>query len=448
MPRRQRFPLVALWTSVAESSLFNAPAGAKPARSMPRPSAMAVHWRLDPSVVFLNHGSFGACPTVVLEKQREYRDLLEREPIRFFVELCEPLLDQARTVAAQVVGCDASGLVFVPNATAGVNAVARSLRLQPGDELLTNSHEYNACNNALRYVADRSGAKLVTVPVPFPVRNAREIIDAVLSGVTSRTKLVMLSHVTSPTGLVLPLQPLVDELTRCGIDTLIDGAHAPGMIPLHVQQLGATYYTGNFHKWLCTPKGSAFLYVREDKRPDVRPLMISHGANAARMDRSRYFLEFDYVGTFDVTPYLCIPEAARFLASLLPGGLAGLMEHNRRQAIEARKILCKMLGTEPPCPESMIGGLAAVCLPDPPGGSIRPSAKGYHDRLWDELIDHAQIQVPIMPFPPPNPGQAACKRVVRVAMQAYNTLEQVEYLGESLQRLMELERRGGASAMG
>lgn len=427
--------------SAADPTLFSphAQAGA-PARPRPRPSPMAVHWRLDPASVFLNHGSFGACPAVVLERQREFRDLLEREPIRFFVERCEPLLDESRRCVAQLVNADAAGIVFVPNATAGVNTVVRSLRFQPGDELLTNSHEYNACNNALRYGAERWGARVVSVPLPFPLRHAREVVDAVLAGVTSRTKLVMLSHVTSPTGLVLPIGPLVEELARCGIDTLIDGAHAPGMIPIDLTALGATYYTGNFHKWLCTPKGSAFLHVREDRRAEIRPLIISHGANSPRTDRSRFLLEHDYVGTFEVTPHLCIPEAVRFLSSLLPGGLTGLMEHNRRHALEARKILCRAFGAEPAAPESMIASLASVHLPDPPSGGVRPSPKGYHDRLNDELLDRHGVQIPIFPFPPPAPGQPATKRLIRVAMQAYNSLEQVEYAAECVREELARER--------
>ncbi|MBY0313511.1 MAG: aminotransferase class V-fold PLP-dependent enzyme [Phycisphaerales bacterium] len=414
-------------------------------RTRPAPSPLAVHWRLDPGVVFLNHGSFGACPTVVIEKQREIVALMEREPVRFFVELLEPMLDDARRCAAEIVGADAEGIAFVSNATSGVNTVLRSLTFKPGDELLTNTHEYNACNNALRHVAERFGARVVSASPPFPVRSAQEVVAGVLAGVTSRTKLVMLSHVTSPTGMVMPIGPIVEELTRCGIDTLIDGAHAPGMIPLDIRNLGCTYYTGNFHKWMCTPKGSAFLWVREDKREMIRPLTISHGANATRMDRSRYRLEFDYVGTFDASPVLCLTDARRFLSTLFPGGLTGLMEQNRRMALEARRVMCKSLGVDPPCPESMIGTLAAVPLPNPPGGVIRPSKRGYHDRLWDELIERHGIQIPIMPFPPlpegTTPGpQNPQRRLIRISMQAYNAMAQVDYLMECLREELMRER--------
>ena len=417
---------------------------------------MAVHWRLDPSVVFLNHGSFGACPAVLLEKQREYRDLMEREPIRFFVELAEGLLDDSRAAVAKLVNCDAEGVVFVPNATAGVNEVVRSLvgsgAFQPGDELLSNTHEYNACENVLRWAAQNSGAKVVCANVPFPVRSAREVTDAILGAVSSRTKLVMLSHVTSPTGLVLPLQPIVDELNRCGIDSLIDGAHAPGMIPIDLRALGATYYTGNFHKWLCTPKGSAFLWARDDKRELIRPLIISHGANSTRADRPKYRIEHDYTGTFEITPYLCIPAAIEFLSSLVPGGMLGLMEHNRRQTLEARKILCRHMASigqagtvEQPtaiAPENMIASLASVPIPSAPGGAIRPSPRGYHDALQDVLIERHGIQAPIVPWPQAAnvpPGKQGGGRFVRVAMQAYNALEQVEYLGAALREELARE---------
>jgi isopenicillin-N epimerase len=423
-----------------------------PSRPRPKPSAMAVHWRLDPDVVFLNHGSFGACPTVVLEKQRELRDLMEREPIRFFVETAEEMLDQSRAVVARLVQADAEGIAFVPNATAGVNTVVRSLKFQPGDELLTNTHEYNACDNVLRWAAEMSGAKVVSASVPFPVRSAREVTDAILARVSSRTKLVMLSHITSPTGLVLPLQPIVDELNRCGIDSLIDGAHAPGMVPIDLQALGATYYTGNFHKWLCTPKGSGFLWVRDDKRAQIRPLIISHGANSTRADRPRFRVEHDYTGTFEITPYLCIPAAIEFLSSLFPGGLSGLMEHNRRQTLEARKVLCRILasagGIEQPtaiAPESMIGSLASVPIPGAPGGVIRPSPRGYHDALQDAMIERHGLQAPIVPWPQAAtcpPGKQGGGRFVRLAMQAYNSIEQVEYLGVCLRE--ELARESAA----
>jgi isopenicillin-N epimerase len=264
-----------------------------------RPAANPRHWLLDPKIIFLNHGSFGACPKHVLECQAGWRNRMERQPLQFLVRELETHLDRAREVLAQFVGADARDLVFVTNATAGVNAVLRSLKFKPGDELLVTNHEYNASRNVLDFVAKCSGARVVVARLPFPFRSADELIAPILKRVTSRTRLALLDHVTSQTGIVLPVQTLVDELDRRGVDALVDGAHAPGMVPLNLNRLGAAYYTGNCHKWLCAPKGAAFLHVRRDKQKAIRPTAISHGANSARKDRSRFQLEFGWQGTSD-----------------------------------------------------------------------------------------------------------------------------------------------------
>src|SRR5213083_2109022 len=284
------------------------------------PSDLACFWTLDPAVAFLNHGSFGACPRPVLEAQQRLRERLERQPVRFFVRDLEPLLDDARSALAAFLGADPEGLVFVTNATTAVNAVLRSLALAPGDQLLVTDHAYNACRNALDFVAVAARAEVVVVPVPFPLASADAAVEAVLARATPRTRLALLDHVTSPTGLVLPIERLVRELTGRGVDTLVDGAHAPGMLPLDLGALGAAYYTGNCHKWLCAPKGAGFLHVRRDRQDGIVPTTISHGLTYPRTDRSRFQLLFGRTGTSDPTPALCVPTALRFLPSLVPGG--------------------------------------------------------------------------------------------------------------------------------
>lgn len=389
----------------------------------PAPSPYAAHWDLDPDVVFLNHGSFGACPRVVMELQQQLRARMEAQPVKFLYRDLERLLDEARRPLAALVGCDADDLAFVPNATTGVNTVLRSLALQPGDELLVTSHEYNACRNALDYVAQRSGAQVVVADVPFPIDGPETVVARVLERVTRNTRLLLIDHVTSPTGVVNPVEELVAELNARGVDTLVDGAHAPGMLPLDLEALGAAYYTGNCHKWLCTPKGSALLHVRRDRQADVRPLVVSHGANSPRVDRSRFRLEFDFCGTGDYTPFLCVPAAIRFLQRLLPGGLEALQQHNHDLAIAGRALLCDALGVAPPAPERMIGSLASVVLPWSEEPLLEPLGMDpLHAALWEQH----RIEVPIMRWATPK------LRLIRISPNIYNSLEQYEFLADAL----------------
>jgi isopenicillin-N epimerase len=386
----------------------------------------AVHWGLPPDLAFLNHGSFGACPTVVLEEQRRLRDRAERQPVQFFGRDLEGLLDLARGELAAFVGADADDLAWVPNATAGVNTVVRSLRYQPGDELLTTDHVYNACRNVMLW-AEGQGARVVQARVPFPLASPDQVVEAVLARVNPRTRLALIDHVTSPTGLVYPIERLVRELAARGVDVLVDGAHAPGMVPLDLRALSAAYYTGNCHKWLCAPKGAAFLHVRRDRQEGLRPAAISHGANSPRTDRSRFRLEFDWAGTDDPTAFLCVPAAIRFLGALLPGGFPELMQHNRALALSARRTLCAALSIAPPAPEEMIGSLAAVPLPDF-SPQLSPAGVAL-DPLPQALLERG-VEVPVWFFPSPP------QRLLRISAQIYNAPAQYERLAAALRELL------------
>ena len=350
---------------------------------------------------------------------------MEAEPVRFLSRELDDRLDAARAALATFVGADAEDLAFVTNATSGVNAVLRSVALDAGDELLTTDHAYNACKNALEYVASRAGARVVIVTLPFPVSSPDAIVDAVMARVTPRTRLALLDHVTSPTALVLPIERLIAELSRRGVETLVDGAHAPGMLPLDLRTLGATYYTGNCHKWLCAPKGSAFLWVRGDLRTDVRPLTISHGATAWRPGRERFRLEFDWTGTSDPTAWLTVPTAIDYVGSLLPGGWPAIMARNHALALEARRLLCDVAGTAPPCPEAMVGSLASVILPN---GATSDVFWRNPDPLQARLFDGWGIEVPVMSFP------AAPRRLIRISAQLYNERAHYERLAEALRK--------------
>ncbi len=390
-------------------------------------SEFAVHWGLDPEVLFLNHGSFGACPVPVLREQERLRRQLEAEPVRFLHRESEARYDEARRALAAFLGADPAGLAFVPNVTHGVNTVLRAVTLGAGDELLVTDHEYAACRNVLEVAAARTGARVVVARLPFPVTSDEQIVAAVTAAATPRTRLALIDHVTSPTALVLPAARIVRELAARGIDTLVDGAHAPGMIPVEIDAIGAAWYTGNCHKWLCAPKGAGFLWARQDRRDRLQPLAVSHGARSVRTDRPRYRLEFDWTGTHDPTPFLCLPEAIRFLGALLPGGWPELMARNAALARDARRRLAARLDLPPPCPEEMLGSMASLRLPD----SRHPLHPVWiTDELQNELYRRHRIETVVAPWP------AHPSRWLRVSAAAYNRIEQFELLAEAVGALL------------
>ncbi|VXD20388.1 putative isopenicillin n epimerase protein [Planktothrix serta PCC 8927] len=390
-------------------------------QTKPQYSPFHQYWLFNPEVTFLNHGAFGACPSPVLEAQYRFRQQLEQQTFHFFVREYETLLDDARQQLADFVGANSEELVFVPNATTGINTVLRSLTFSEQDELLTTNHEYNACRNVLDFVASRTGAKIIIAHIPFPVNSSQQIIEALMEKVSSRTKLVLIDHITSQTGLIFPIQEIIKKLTNLGIDTLVDGAHAPGMLALNLQEIAATYYTGNCHKWLSAPKGAAFLSVQRDKQSLIRPLTISHGANSPRSDRSRFFLEFDWTGTPDPSAYLSIPEAIKFMGSLLPGGWSELIKTNHNLAVNSRKLLSEKIGITLPCPDDMIGSMAVLPL-----GKRWKNYSDLNQKLWQEY----QIEVPIMPWEDEN------QSLMRISAQIYNNISQYEYLAEVLLELL------------
>jgi isopenicillin-N epimerase len=413
-----------------------------PARTprLPAPSDLARHFALDPEVVFLNHGSFGACPRAVLDAQSEFRARMEREPIKWFVETQPGLMDEAREALAAFVRCPADDLVFLPNVTQAVATILENLesQLKPGDELLAPGHEYPACMNNLRRAAARTGAAVVTAVLPFPVRSPDDIVDAVLGKVTPRTRVCLISHVTSPSGLILPVERIVPELERRGVVTIVDGAHAAGFVPcLDVAALGCSFYTNNCHKWLCSPKGSAFLYIREDRQNDFRPLALSNNAERPRPGRKHLLTEFDYVGTTDQTAYLTVPAAIKTMAALVPGGWPEIIRRNHDLVIRGRDTICKTIGVEPPAPDSMLGSLSTMLLPEhAPERLARLMARSsrYHDALQDALVDRHHIQVPVWSI------AGDSRRVIRISAQAYNSPAQYEYLAGALSEELERER--------
>jgi isopenicillin-N epimerase len=257
---------------------------------------------------------------------------------------------------------------------------------------------------------------VVVAPVPFPLWSDDQIVDAVLGAVTPSTRLALLDHVSSPTALVFPLRRLVAALEAQDVDCVVDGAHAPGMLPLDLAALDAAYYTGNCHKWLCAPKGAGFLFARSDRQEGLVPPVISHGLNAPRDDRSRFHLLFDWAGTVDPSPWLCVPDAIATLEGLIPGGLAALRARNHELAVAGRTLLCERLGIAPPCPEPLLGSMASIPLG--PGDPFALAQALYHKH---------KIEVPVFPWP------TRGERMLRISAQSgYNTLEDVERLAKAL----------------
>lgn len=386
-------------------------------------------WQLDPDVAFLNHGSYGACPVPVLDTQRALRDRMEAEPVRFLSGDLPGLLDEARRRVAAFLGADAEGLAMVTNATTGINTVLQSLRFEPGDELLTDDHEYNAIINAMRAAAVRDGARVVIARIPFPISGPDEARDAILASVTDRTRLVVISEVTGPTALILPVHELVEELDRRGIDTIVDGAHAPGMVPVNLDGLGAAYWTGNAHKWLCAPKGSAVLWVRADRRERIHPLVVSHGANDPLIDRSRFRAEFDWVGTSDPTAFLSLPAAIEWMAASAPGGWPEVMAANHALAIAGRDRIAAALGAAPPAPDAMLGSMASLPVP-----GLRGDADA--ETLRRALETEDRIQVPIGGWPVRGAwqGEGPDQVLIRISAQRYNEPADYDRLAEALVR--------------
>jgi isopenicillin-N epimerase len=357
---------------------------------MPAPSAAELRheFLLDPGVAFLNHGSFGACPRPVFERYQAWQRELEHEPVDFLARRLPELLDDARGALAGYLGCHAESLAFVPNATTGVNLAARSLDLRAGDEVLATGLEYGACDLAWEWVCRRAGAHYVRVPIPLPLRDSTELIDALFARTSERTRAVFVSHVTSTTALVLPADEILDRARSLGVVTIVDGAHAPAQVPLNLGELGADFYSGNAHKWLCGPKGAGFLHVRPEHRERVDAAIVSWGYTEGR-PFSQPERDWDDV-----------------------------RDRCRRLLREARRELCDLLQTEALAPDAMLGQMATVKLP-------RPAPN-----LSERLFTRHRVEIPV---------GGDQDDLLRLSVAAYTTREDIDRLLSALARELDAE---------
>jgi isopenicillin-N epimerase len=369
---------------------------------------------LEPGIAYLNHGSYGATPRVVLAAAETWRRRMEAQPARFMREL-GPLLRRAASRLAGFMGARGEDLVFVDNATGGVNAILRSLDLKPGDALLTTTHVYGAVRKTMQYVASRTGAVVVEAAVPFPVAGEDEIVAAVTRHFSAKTRLLVLDHIASPTALVLPVPRIVAAAKAQGIAVLIDGAHAPGMLALDIQALGADFYVGNCHKWLFAPKGCAFLWAAPLAQGTIHPLVISHGYGGG------YLAEFDWTGTRDASAWLAIDTALDFIETI---GFDALRARNHALMQAAATLLGETWGTRPGAPFSLLGAMATIELPSSAPFTALPPTLDSVVKINAHLWEQHRIEVPAVAF--------ADRFWVRISAQIYNDIADYRRLADAL----------------
>lgn len=371
---------------------------------------LKAHFNLDPDVTFLNHGSFGACPKPVFERWQQWQAEMERQPVEFIGRRQEGLLDDARAVLAEYVGCDADDLTFVTNTTAAINIIARSMDLQPGDEILGTNLEYGACDYTWEYLTSKAGARYIKQQISLPTTTRERVVEEFWQGVTPRTKAIFISHITSATALTLPVEEICARASKEGILTIIDGAHVPGQLPLNLEELGADIYAGNCHKWLCSPKGSAFLYVNKQHQDWVESGIISWGWHPENTFVTRNQMQ----GTRDVSPFLTVPDAIAWQRDFEWDAMRERCHAELRDFVED---MHATLGTTPIyADDSWYAQLAVITL----------TAGDYTD-LKEQLMERG-IEIPVT--------QHGETTFVRVSMQGYVTTEELAKLKQALIELI------------
>ncbi len=390
-------------------------------------SNLARHFLLRDDVVFLNHGSFGACPRPVFETYQAWQLELERQPVAFLGRDLSERTRVPRVALSAFLGTTPENIVGLVNATEGLNIVAQSLDLKEGDEILTTDHEYSALEKTWAYVARRTGAKIVTVKVPMPFVSEEAFTETILAAITDRTRVLFLSHITSATALVFPIERPIAEARKRGIWTVIDGAHAPGHIPLNLDAMGVDFYSGNCHKWLMTPKGSAFLYVRPELQGMINPLVISHGWTAdsklpdakGAFGNSPFIDELEMQGTRDPAAWLTVPAAIEF------------RKQHDWTSVAAD---CRVLAQDTARRLQALTGLAPLSTPEfcAPQMVSMPIPDTDTLELSKALMARYSIEIPVFKWQDHS--------IVRVSVQGYNSKAQMDILIEALTELLDLQQ--------
>lgn len=377
---------------------------------------------LDPDVVFLNHGSFGATPAPVFDEYQRLQRDMERQPVEWLQRRTDSLMAEARARLAGYLGCAADDLVYFPNPTTAVNMVAKSLALQPGDEILTTDHEYGAMDRTWKVICNATGAGYVQMHVPMPVTSVDDVVERIWAGVTDRTRVFFISHITSGSALRFPVEQLVARARAAGLITIVDGAHVPGHLPLDVTAVGADIYTGACHKWMCAPKGSSFLYARPDAQHWLRPLVVSWGWEAVEPGSSQFVDHHEWQGTRDLSPFLATPAAIDWMATFDWPALQELWHQRTVEALDRVQALTGLPSMYPDDPSfRWFGQMAVAALPDVDPVTLKR-------RLYDEY----RVELPVHRFA----GQV----VARISTAMYNNESDIDALVDALTVLLEDHR--------
>jgi isopenicillin-N epimerase len=377
---------------------------------------------LRPSITFLNHGSFGACPGEVFERWQAWQREMEEQPVEMLAleRRFTDLMKTAREALGRYLGTDARNLVYQPNSTTALNQVARSLRLEPGDEILGNDHEYGAMEKTWRFIAARSGARWVAAEIPVPVGDPQEVVERIWSRVTARTRILFVSHVTSATALTMPVAELCRRAREAEILSIVDGAHAPSYVEgLDLEAIGADFYAGNCHKWLSAPKGSAFLYARPEVQHLVEPLVISWGWESGASDRDRFVAESEYQATRDPSPALTVPAAIDFQAR---HDWPAVRDSCRALLEEARQTVTPITGLDAVAPRGWYSQMCTFALPPCDVREVKRQLYAEHG-----------VEIPVFLWHD--------RPYFRISIQGYNTREDVDRLAAGLKAV--LSRQAG-----
>jgi isopenicillin-N epimerase len=373
------------------------------------------YFLLDPSVTFLNHGSFGATPKPVFDEYQRWQMELETQPVEFMGRRFTGLMSESRAALGQYLGTHADNLVYTQNVTISINIVVRSLELGSGDEVLASDHEYGAMDRTWRYLAKERGFKYINQPVSLASKQA--FVDSFWSAVTPRTRVIFLSHITSPTAIIFPVDEIVKRARPAGIITIIDGAHVPGQIPLHLDTLGVDFYGGNLHKWLCAPKGAGFLYARPEMQHLLKPLVVSWGYESETPGPSAFIDMNEWWGTRDIAAFLTVPTAIKFQVR---NRWENVQSACHELAMDAQTRICDLTGLAPlhSKSENWFAQLTAAPLP------VDTDLAALKARLYDDY----RIEVPLIAW--------NNLKLIRVSIQGYNSKQDVDHLLEALNLLL------------